>query len=504
MQVRKLLTNVFSNYANVAVGGITGLVLTPVLFRYLQPNNYGLLAFALTANAALEAIDLGMASSLTRYVSVYSAQGRTEELRGLVSSAFFLLLGIGITGTVVLVACSPLVARSFHLRTDVSGDAPLVIALIGLSVSVQLPSAALAAHLMGCQDFVYRNATEIFAHLVRFALTIILITTAHGLIVIALVYPFVSLLRFLGLLVAVSRCSSPIVPQLSSIDIRRLHEISRFASLSFIEDTATRYYFLADSLLAARFLALSDLAVLTVCRRLPTGLTNLAQQPLWVAYPLVSSAWSRGDQKALQKYVLVTTRILLACVIPPSAAMFIWAEPILRYWIGPSILTEIPVFRAVVVFGLFASIESGPLTLLYGVGRIGFSTALILILLAALAVAGRWVIPQWGLFGLAALFAGLYGVGGCLLFARAIRLADLRLNHWFIKGVLPALIPSAIAAGWFCIGYMLLGPSLIGLITSVITYVIILYYYIVVTTRAGGTRSLRHRIKYLFMGIDEI
>jgi O-antigen/teichoic acid export membrane protein len=314
----------------------------------------------------------------------------------------------------------------------------------------------------------------------------------------------VSLLRFLALLVGVNNSSIPIVPRLSSVNIRSLREIFGFASLSFIGDVASRYYFLADSILAARFLPLSDLAILSVCRRLPSGLTSLAHQPLWVAYPIVSSAWSRGDRKALQRYMSVSTRTLLVTVVPLSAAMFIWAEPILRYWIGPSILTGIPVFRALVVFGLFASFGEGALTLLYGVGRIGFSTALILVLLATLAMLGCWVVPHWGLLGLAALFASLYGIGVVLLYAKALRVAGLRLEHWLLKDVLPVLMPAAIAAVWFRIGYVILGPTLTGLVLSIITGFLIYAACLLAATTSGGTGSLRHRIKVFFWRMDEI
>jgi O-antigen/teichoic acid export membrane protein len=504
VQAAKVLKNVFSNYVNVAVGGIAGLILTPLLFHYLRPTNYGALAFALVASAAIEAIDLGMTNSLVRYVSVLSAKGQTTELRELVSSAFFFLLAIGLSGTVLLAGLSSFLAKSFHLRADVPRDAILVIALVGLCVSMQLPSAALAAHLMGCQDFVLRNAADISTQLVRLILIIILVVLGSSLVAIALVYPLVSLLRLLSLLAAVYKSSIPTLPRLSSAKFRHLRKISGFASLSFIEDLATRYYFLADSLLTARFLPLSDLANLTVCRRFPNALRNFAQQPLWVAYPLVSSAWSRGDRKALKKFMLVSTRTLLACVVPLTAAMFIWAEPILRYWIGPSILTEISVFRAFVIFGFFASIESGPLTLLYGMGRIGFSTALILFLLATLVLAGFWVVPKWGLFGLAALFASVYGSGTFLLFGKAMRLADLRFRNWVRKGVIPVIVPSIISVAWFCIGYVLLGSGLAGLIMSVVSGLFLHATLLLVAASSGNARSLSNRIQEFFTGMDEI
>jgi O-antigen/teichoic acid export membrane protein len=504
VRVRKLLTNVFSSYATAIVAGLTGLILVPLLFRYLHPTAYGVLAFALAASASLEAIDLGMTNSLIRGVSVFATQGRIQELHELVSSAFFLLLGIGLTATALLAAFSPLVARSFHLYVGASGEAPLVLALVGLCVSIQLPSTALAAHLMGCHDFLPRNVAEMIGTLFRLVMITLLVITAHGLIAIALVYPLASLVRFIALLVAVRKSSIPTVPRSSLINIQRLREISGFASLSFIEDLATRYYFLADSLLAAWFLPLSDLAILTVCRRPPGAMTNLAQQPLWVAYPLVSSAWSRGDQKALQRYMSASTRTLLTYVLPLSAAMFVWAVPILRFWIGPSILPGIPVFRALIVFGVFASIESGPLTFLYGVGRIGFSTALVLILLATLVLVGCWVVPQWHLFGLAVLFTSLYGVGTVLLFIKAIRLSGLRIHRYIREDVLPVLISSAGLAGWFCGGYILFGPTLTGVVLSSSTGFFLYVACLLIAAPSRGARSLRHRIQYLFIGTDEM
>src|SRR5574340_949347 len=119
---------------------------------------------------------------------------------------------------------------------------------------------------------------------------------------------------------------------------------------------------------------------------------------------MIAASAGSGRQEPLQRYLLVTTRNMLATILPIGAVLFIWSEVILRLWIGEAATAASPLLRLYVLLALGAALKEVPLTYLYGIGTIGFSVTLIVAL-----VAGAWVIGfaatlRWGSSALVATY----------------------------------------------------------------------------------------------------
>ena len=468
MSLSRLLRNIFSNYALMVVTGLTGFVVTPILFHRLQAVNYAILVFAFASVAVMEALDLGLFTALIRFVSDLAAREKNAELRALVSSAFYLLAGLGALGTITIVALSSFLASYFQVQGTPDAPGHLVLTLIGLSLAFSLPSAALRGLLMGCQDFHLVNALAIALQLARAATMVVLLYAGFGLLPIAALFPAAAFLELIGLLAMVRRASVPFRPRLAEVNWASLKQIWGFASLTFVEGILTRWFFQVNSFLAAKLLPLPQLAILAVARRFPQALTELSIQTLAVTYPMVSSAAARNDQAALERFLIIATRNILALTLPIAAALFVWAEGILRFWVGSEVLAGTPVFRILLVFAVFAALQEVPLTLLYGVGKIRFSAALSLIMLLAGVGAGGWVCARYGLAGLAITFAGIQAVATLLLLDHALQVAEIPWRQCFKKAVAPTLLAALPMILWFGLWYQFLSHSLAGMAVSVV------------------------------------
>lgn len=497
MSVYLIARNVFSNLAVVALSGLVGFVLTPILFHYLQPGNYALLVFALAAANVVEALDLGLGKTLVRVVSDLASRRRYADLSHAVNAALYFLTWIGILGAILLAAVSPLLAILFHARGTPSCPGYLVVSLVGVSVAFKLPAGALRGFLEGCQDFHLANAAEIVSLLLKALLTLIFVYAGFGLLAIAALFAAADLLRLVGMLALARRAAIPFRPSFSGPHLPSLRRIWSFASLSFIQDTATTWYRRADVLLAARLLPFPELAILDVARRFPTALTQLTRQPLSVAYPIVSSAAARGDLAAMKKFMLISTRNLLALALPTAGALFVWAGVILRLWVGEEVLSGVPVFRAFLVFAVMASLQESPLTLLYGMGRIRFSAGLSVVTLAVAVGLGTLACSGGGLAALAVVYASIQGIVALLLCYQALKLAELEPAQWLKKSVVPAVLAEVPTVAWFLLSYRLLPDTLGGLAISVVPG-ILLFFGLLLRLISGPERQpWRRRLKKL-------
>jgi O-antigen/teichoic acid export membrane protein len=502
MPLRNILRNVFSNYALLAVTALVTFILTPMLFHYLRPVNYGLLALALSLSLLLEAIDLGMSEALIRFVSEFSARGLEVELRKLVSTAFYLLAGLGTVMAALLAAVSPLLASFFEVPATTFSPGYLVLMAVGLSVAFELPSAALRSLLRGLLDFHRANTIDIAGHLLRGVLTVLFMRAGFGLLSIAAIFPAIGFLRLLGFVAIVRRPPILFRPRLRDVNSASLRRIREFATLSFLEDTVTQLFFQSDSFLAAKLLPLPQLAILVIARRFPWAVWRLASQATAVAYPMVSSAAARGNQDAVRKFVLVSTRGVLALALPLAAALYVWAGPILRLWVGPDVLSGIPVFRAFAVFAIFVSLQEIPLTVFYGLGKIRFSAALSVIMLAVAVGCGAWACTRGGLLGLVLAFTSVQAVGTSLLYWKSLELAGLDPRQWLKKAVVPTLGAALPTAGWLVLSYHLVPHSLLGLAFSIAAGLALFASLFVKLVPGAPAQSWQGRIRSLLAEID--
>lgn len=501
MRLARALRNVFSNYTNTVVQSLVALILTPVLFNYLHAEDYAILFFALATSAAVEAVDLGMLNSLVRYISIFINKKSYKESRELASSAFYLLLALGITGASALVLSSSWIVRFFGALSVSPARASLAVEFVGFGVIFQLPCAALTGHLWGCGDFHLSNAVDVCSQAIRAGAVIALLLLGYGLIPVALVFPAVAFLRMLGMLVACRRSSLTFAPSLRDVKVASLKEIKSFASLSFLEDITTRYYLLADTFMAARLLPLADLAILNVARKLPQALPKLSQQTHWVAYPMVSAASSEGNKQAVERYLLVSTRTFLALGLPFGVGLYVWADTILRLWVGNAVIAGVPVLRLMVVFAFFFAAQEAPLTFLYAAGKIGFSATLAILILTGFVVSAEFACPRFGLNGLALAYSMVSLVGAALIFWKALKISEIGLRKLLVRGILPGVEVSALPVAWLFLSTRIMPHSVAGLSISIAVGMILFAAILLRIASQYRSESWKNRIRSLLVEI---
>src|SRR5882762_9056113 len=91
----QILGNVGSSWSALGVNVLVGIFLSPYILHRLGDAAFGLwvLIFSITGYYGL--FDLGIRSSIVRYVAKYAATGEHEELNSLINTAMIAYSGIG-------------------------------------------------------------------------------------------------------------------------------------------------------------------------------------------------------------------------------------------------------------------------------------------------------------------------------------------------------------------------------------------------------------------------
>ena len=90
-----ILKNVGSSWFALGLNILVGIFISPYILHHLGDEAFGLwvLIFSITGYYGL--FDLGIRSSIIRYVAKYSATDENDELNRLINTALFTYSGIG-------------------------------------------------------------------------------------------------------------------------------------------------------------------------------------------------------------------------------------------------------------------------------------------------------------------------------------------------------------------------------------------------------------------------
>ena len=233
MGKNEVIKNVTSSWFSLGVNILVGIFLSPFILHRLGNTAYGawVLAFSITGYYGL--FDLGIRSSIIRYVSTYSAKNDTEGLSRLINTSlagFTLISGVAMLATIGL---SAYVDRLFKIPPDFVTTARYLFLMVGAAVALGFPAGVFGGILEGLNRFYFVNATNLATTLIRAPLIILAMTHGYGLLMVA----FITVsLPLLGAIVraAIVLHVLPLKFGWKYIDRGSFREIAHYSTVSFI------------------------------------------------------------------------------------------------------------------------------------------------------------------------------------------------------------------------------------------------------------------------------
>src|SRR5271169_3267000 len=123
LEKRQILKNVGSSWSALGINVIVGIFLSPFILHHLGDAAFGIwvLVFSLTGYYGL--FDLGIRSSIVRYVSKYAAVNDREDLTRLINTSLFGYNCIAALSLAITLAGYVYLDRIFHIPPEFQGTA---------------------------------------------------------------------------------------------------------------------------------------------------------------------------------------------------------------------------------------------------------------------------------------------------------------------------------------------------------------------------------------------
>src|ERR1700723_359524 len=127
---KQIIKNIGSSWFALLVNIVIGIFLSPFILHRLGDSAFGVwvLIFSITGYYGL--FDLGIRSSIIRYVSKYTATDDQEKLNGFINTALFSYSGIGVVSMVLTTLLSSFLERKFNIPPEMHSQARLLLLMV--------------------------------------------------------------------------------------------------------------------------------------------------------------------------------------------------------------------------------------------------------------------------------------------------------------------------------------------------------------------------------------
>ena len=402
--------------------------------------------------AYVQLLDLGFGGAVVAAVARLSASGEEDRLERTLTSAFFLLMGLGVVALLITAVAAQFLPRALHLRPALASTTRDLLLLLGLDMAISIPMDTFGCGLVALQRYDLLNASLIGVAIGQAIAWVVVLVTGGGLLLLGIVTVAISLMGQAVRYVLLRRQLPNLSISPSHADRGIVRSLMSPAGWYALSDSIDGFRDNASVLILGFVQNVASAGIFAVAEKLATLGTALGNPLTDPFFPHAAGLVGRGDSAQLGPAAHTGTRLSAGVTIPCCLVVAVFARPALIAWIGPSYARATPaVVILAVAFGL-RSLGAASFKILSGSGGQKLIASVGLVEIAA----------QITLTAVLGIFFGITGVAiavlasvVCVEFVVALPLVCRRLGTGMFQLVspvlrthIPALTVSA-ALGWF-------------------------------------------------------
>jgi O-antigen/teichoic acid export membrane protein len=396
---RQILKNVGSSWSALAINVAVGIFLSPFILHRLGDAAFGVWVLIFSVTGYYGLFDLGIRSSIVRYVSKYTATGDREKLAHFVNTALFTYTSIGAVSMVLTALLSSYVEHVFKVPPEMHSQTRLLLLMVGAAVSVGFPLGVVGGMLEGLQRFYILNWTSIGATLARAALIVYFLNRGYGLITVALLtvsLPVVS--SILRGFVVFRLCPVPL--GLKYVDRASFRHMVNYGGTTFLIMVAARLRFRTDELVLGTMMSTIAVTWFNIGARIVDYAQEFVTSLSQVFVPMASQSEATGNLDRVRKIYLAGNRACAFLILPVTAILIVFGKHIIRIWVGARYVPHsYPVLVVMIIpFALMLS-QAASGRVLFGLGKHQILATITVIEGVANLILSIALVPPLGIVG---------------------------------------------------------------------------------------------------------
>lgn len=396
---RQILKNVGSSWSALAVNVAMGIFLSPFILHRLGDTAFGVWVLIFSVTGYYGLFDLGIRSSIVRYVSKYTATGDREKLAQFINTALFTYTVVGVVSMVLTALLSSSVQHVFKVPPEMHSQTRLLLLMVGASVSLGFPLGVFGGMLEGLQRFYILNWTSIGATLIRASLIVYFLSRGYGLLTVALItisLPMVS--SILRGIIVFRLCPVPL--GLKHVDRASFRQMANYGGTTFLVMVAARLRFRTDELVLGTMMSTVAVTWFNIGARIVDYAQEFVTSLSQVFVPMASQSEALGNLDRVRKIYVAGNRACAFLILPIAATLIILGKHIIRIWMGARYVPHsYPVLVVMIIpFALFLS-QAASGRVLFGLGKHQILAKITVIEGIANLILSIALVPKLGIVG---------------------------------------------------------------------------------------------------------
>ena len=365
----QILKNVGSSWFALGVNVLVGVFLSPFIIHRLGDEAFGLWVIIFSITGYYGLFDLGIRSSIVRYVSKYTATNNQAELNRLVNTALFSYSCIGIVAMLITLVAALFVHTIKGVSPEFEVTARWLLLMVGTSVSLGFPFGLFGGILEGLQRFYLLNFTNISTTLLRALLIVITLSHGRGLLTVAFITVGLPLVGGLINAAAVFRhLRLRLGPQY--VSLASLRQIATYGGTTFLIIVASRLRFKTDALVIGTFVSAAAVTYFTIGSRLVDYAGEVVYTMAQIFVPMASQSDAVKDSRRLRQIFIAGNRMCALVIFPIAAILILLGKSIIEAWVGARyISTSYPILLILLIPSTLLVMQAASPRVLFGMGK---------------------------------------------------------------------------------------------------------------------------------------
>jgi len=365
----EIIKNVGSSWFALGVNVVVGIFLSPYILHRLGDEAFGLwvLIFSITGYYGL--FDLGIRSSIVRYVAKYSATHDYEQLNRLINTAMASYSGVGAVALLVTLSGVLSLASIFHISASFLSTARLLFLMVGTAVSLGFPLGVFGGILEGLQRFYLMNLTSVSSTLLRAGLIVLALRQGAGLLTVAFITVSLPLLAaMVNATVVLHRV--PLRFSARYVERNSLRQIANYSGATFMIILASRLRFKTDAMVIGTFLSSAAITYFAIGSRLVDYAGEVVNSLAQIFVPMSSQSDATGDMDRLRKIFVAGNRACALIIFPIAACLGILGKSVIEAWVGRRyVAISYPVLLVLLIPSTFMLAQAASARTLFGMAK---------------------------------------------------------------------------------------------------------------------------------------
>ncbi|MCL2659601.1 MAG: oligosaccharide flippase family protein [Acidobacteriaceae bacterium] len=328
-----------SNWLATAANMAVGFFLAPFIVHRLGNIAYGVWILAMSSVGYLGLLDLGMRSSVLRFVS----KGRTQNDHGAasdaVSAALWLRGQIGVAVLLISAGLAAVFPYVFHIPPELARDARIAVMLIGFKMSLYMTVGVFGGVLSGLNRYDLLTAQTLTELAIRATGVVVVLRSGHGIIAIAICECAASIAGNLLLLAMTRRVYPELrVRLLAKPDMQVLRQLWSYSVYAFLVSVAVQLVYQTDNLVVGAFVSTAAVTFYSIGNSLCRYTDQVVGAMTLTFVPAASTFEASGDTAKLLGLYRHGTRAMMAVSLPILVTLMTRGRTFIGLWMGPQFM----------------------------------------------------------------------------------------------------------------------------------------------------------------------